>query len=78
MMKLITVKMPEVYVEDIDELVRNGRYSSRSEVIRTAVRELLKEELWSHRRLQGIGYPSAIQAPPAPRKFTDGLVEMEI
>lgn len=78
MMKLITVKMPEVYVEDIDELVRNGRYSSRSEVIRTAVRELLKEELWSQRRLHGIGYPSAIQAPAVSRKFGEGLVEMEI
>ncbi len=45
-MKLITVKMPESYVEGLDELVRIGRYSSRSEVIRIAVRELLKRELW--------------------------------
>ncbi len=45
-MKLITVKMPEPYVEGLDELVRTGRYSSRSEVIRIAVRELLKRELW--------------------------------
>jgi len=44
--KLVTVKMPEIYVEGIDELVRNGRYSSRSEVIRTAVRDLLMRELW--------------------------------
>lgn len=46
-MRLITVKMPEVYVEGLDELVRIGRYSSRSEVIRVAVRDLLKKELWS-------------------------------
>ncbi len=46
-MRLITVKMPEIYVAGIDELVRAGRYSSRSEVIRIAVRELLKRELWS-------------------------------
>ncbi len=45
-MKLVTVKMPEIYVEGIDELVRNGRYSSRSEVIRTAIRDLLMRELW--------------------------------
>ncbi|MEB3774592.1 MAG: ribbon-helix-helix domain-containing protein [Desulfurococcales archaeon] len=45
-MRLITVKMPEVYVKGIDELVKAGRYSSRSEVIRIAVRELLKRELW--------------------------------
>jgi Arc/MetJ-type ribon-helix-helix transcriptional regulator len=38
--------MPETYLEAIDELVRMGRYSSRSEVIRTAIRELLRRELW--------------------------------
>lgn len=47
MMRIITVKMPESYVEAIDELVRLGRYTSRSEVIRAAIRELLKKELWS-------------------------------
>ena len=45
-MRLITVKMPEIYVNGIEELVKAGRYSSRSEVIRIAVRELLKRELW--------------------------------
>lgn len=46
-MRIITVKMPESYIEAIDELVRLGRYTSRSEVIRAAIRELLKRELWS-------------------------------
>jgi len=45
-MRLITVKMPELYIEGIDELVRIGRYSSRSEVIRVAIRDLLRKELW--------------------------------
>ena len=45
-MKLVTVKMPETYIEGLDELVKMGRYSSRSEAIRVAVRELLKRELW--------------------------------
>ncbi len=45
-MRLVTVKMPETYLEGLDELVRMGRYSSRSEAIRVAVRELLKRELW--------------------------------
>lgn len=45
-MKLVTVKMPEMYVKGIDELVKAGRYSSRSEAIRIAIRELLKRELW--------------------------------
>ncbi len=45
-MRLITVKMPEPYVEALDELVRKGRFTSRSEAIRIAIRELLRRELW--------------------------------
>ncbi|OYT37335.1 MAG: CopG family transcriptional regulator [Desulfurococcales archaeon ex4484_58] len=45
-MRLVTVKLPEIYVEGLDELVKIGRYSSRSEVIRVAIRDLLKKELW--------------------------------
>lgn len=44
--RLVTVKMPEAYVEAIDELVRRGRFTSRSEAIRVAIRELLRRELW--------------------------------
>jgi len=50
--RLVTVKMPDIYVRGIDELVKAGRYSSRSEVIRIAIRELLKRELW------GTGLPA--------------------
>ena len=45
-MRLVTVKMPEVLIEALDELVRMGRYGSRSEAIRVAVRELLARELF--------------------------------
>lgn len=45
-MKLVTVKLPEIYLEGLDELIKLGRYSSRSEVIRVAIRDLLKKELW--------------------------------
>jgi len=34
-------------IEAMDELVRRGLYPSRSAVLRIAVRDLLKEELWS-------------------------------
>ncbi len=46
-MKLVSVKMPEALVEAMDELVKKGLYPSRSAVLRTAVRDLLKRELWS-------------------------------
>ena len=45
-MKLVTVLLPEAYLEGLDELVRANMYPSRSNAIRTAVRDLLKEELW--------------------------------
>ena len=46
-MKLVSVKMPEALIEAMDELVRRGLYPSRSAVLRIAVRDLLREELWS-------------------------------
>ena len=44
-MRIITVKIPDAYLRDLDELVKTGLYPSRSEAIRTAVRELLRKEL---------------------------------
>jgi antitoxin ParD1/3/4 len=70
-MRLVTVKMPEIYVEGIEELVRAGRYSSRSEVIRIAVRELLKRELWS------AGIPAEKSWLPAPQLVNYGQVGLE-
>ncbi|MCE4628365.1 MAG: type II toxin-antitoxin system ParD family antitoxin [Desulfurococcales archaeon] len=61
-MRLVTVKMPEIYVKGIEELVAAGRYSSRSEVIRIAVRELLKRELWGTAEYTGIPVPVEPQA----------------
>jgi antitoxin ParD1/3/4 len=49
-MKLVTVLLPEAYLEGLDELVRANMYQSRSSVIRSAVRDLLKKELWENKR----------------------------
>ncbi|MEB3852072.1 MAG: ribbon-helix-helix domain-containing protein, partial [Desulfurococcales archaeon] len=67
------VKMPDIYVEGIEELVRAGRYSSRSEVIRTAVRELLKRELWS----AGIPAESSWLRAPNALGYSPGQVGLE-
>ena len=45
-MKIITVKLPAAIVDGIDQLVGMGLYPSRSAVIRAAVRDLLRTELW--------------------------------
>jgi Arc/MetJ-type ribon-helix-helix transcriptional regulator len=44
-MKLITVHIPEAYLNAIDQLISADAYPNRSEVIRVAVRDLLKNEL---------------------------------
>jgi len=48
-MKLVTVLLPEAYLEGLDELVRASMYPSRSAAIRSAVRDMLKRELWGRR-----------------------------
>ncbi|MFX1403538.1 MAG: ribbon-helix-helix domain-containing protein [Promethearchaeota archaeon] len=45
-MKLITVNLPEAYVNGIERLILEKLYPNRSEAIRIAVRDLLKKELW--------------------------------
>ncbi|MHA1987865.1 MAG: CopG family ribbon-helix-helix protein [Promethearchaeota archaeon] len=45
-MKIVTVNIPESYLESIERLIgENGLYPSRSELIRVAVREFLIKEL---------------------------------
>ena len=44
--KLVTVKLPEKLVTDVDQLVKAGVYHNRSDAIRAAVRDLLRRELW--------------------------------
>ncbi|MCD6509821.1 MAG: type II toxin-antitoxin system ParD family antitoxin [Thermoprotei archaeon] len=51
-MKLITVHLPESYIEGLNELIKQRMYPSRSEAIRAAVRDLLKKELWREKKLR--------------------------
>ncbi|MHA1106810.1 MAG: ribbon-helix-helix domain-containing protein [Promethearchaeota archaeon] len=45
LIKLITCHVPEAYLKGIEELVSMNMYPNRSEVIRVAIRDLLKIEL---------------------------------
>jgi Arc/MetJ-type ribon-helix-helix transcriptional regulator len=45
-MKIVTVNVPESYIDAINKLIgENGLYPSRSELIRCAVRDFLLKEL---------------------------------
>ena len=43
-MILISVHMPKQILQELDELVRQGKFPSRSEAIRVAVRDLILRE----------------------------------
>jgi len=49
-MKVVTICMPESYVDGVDKLIKQGMYPNRSEVIRIAIRDLLVEESWGERK----------------------------
>ncbi len=49
-MKVITINLPEPYLRDLDELVGEDLYPNRAEVIRTAVRDLLADEVWDKKK----------------------------
>ncbi len=48
-LKVISVRLPETYIEIMDELVKIKVYPSRSEIIRMALRDFLRKELRMHR-----------------------------
>jgi antitoxin ParD1/3/4 len=49
-MKLITLHLPEPYIQALDNLVDEKYYPNRAEAIRTAVRDLLSIEAWGRSR----------------------------
>ena len=46
-MRLIAVHLPERIIEDIQKLVNRGLYPNRSEAIRCAIRDFLRDEIWA-------------------------------
>ncbi|MEM3833139.1 MAG: ribbon-helix-helix domain-containing protein [Thermoprotei archaeon] len=43
-MMTLTLKIPERYIKELDELVKQGIFTSRSEAVRFALRELIRKE----------------------------------
>jgi Arc/MetJ-type ribon-helix-helix transcriptional regulator len=50
----ISVYLPESYLDNLEDLVKAKMYPNRSEAIRTAVRDLLKEQLWNKKTVSTI------------------------
>ena len=49
-MRMITLHLPEPYIQALDSLVDEKYYPNRAEAIRTAVRDLLSIEAWGRNR----------------------------
>ncbi|MCW4055638.1 MAG: ribbon-helix-helix domain-containing protein [Candidatus Bathyarchaeota archaeon] len=45
-MKLITLHLPEPYIQALDRLVVEQFYPNRAEAIRVAIRDMLSSEFW--------------------------------
>jgi len=50
-MKLITLYLPEPYIEALDQLVNERFYPNRAEAIRVAIRDLINNEVWRKKRV---------------------------
>lgn len=68
MVKTITLKIGDALLNAIDELVKRGLYTSRSEAIRIAIKELVKKELWE--REKGTSQTDIIQNGMVYKKIT--------
>jgi len=45
-LKRISVRIPEAQVSIMEEFIKNGTYRSKSDIVREAVRDLLRRQLW--------------------------------
>lgn len=52
-MKLITLYIPEPYIQALDKLVNEKYYPNRAEAIRVAIRDLLSDEVWGKKKRGG-------------------------
>ncbi|UCH05769.1 MAG: type II toxin-antitoxin system ParD family antitoxin [Candidatus Thorarchaeota archaeon] len=73
-MKVVTICLPESYVEGLDKLIGQLKYPNRSEVIRIAIRDLLVDELWGD-RTQSTSIPLVAQLQDIPTVPPAGSVE---
>ncbi|MFX1392945.1 MAG: ribbon-helix-helix domain-containing protein [Promethearchaeota archaeon] len=67
-MKIITINLPEKYLSAIQILNDLGIYPSRSETIRIALRDFLKDELKMYKDLEDDSFKMLIKSVSNSRK----------
>lgn len=72
-MQIVTINIPDMFVDAIARLTDQGLYPSRSEAIRSALRDFLKNELEMVNALMNMGSKDAPAKAPhadhAPKKI---------
>jgi len=58
--KIITINLPEKYLEDLQILIEKGFYPSRSEALRIALRDFLANELKFYDDLENSNFKELI------------------
>jgi Arc/MetJ-type ribon-helix-helix transcriptional regulator len=76
-MVLISIHLPREIIKELDELVNRGRYPSRSEVIRAAVRDMLDEMRYQQPQQQQSQNPPDPQPDPPPDPVPKSKTEEE-
>ena len=56
----IACRMPEALLQGMDELVQKGFYENRSQAVRAAVVQLLRQTVWQPREEQASSTPTNI------------------
>lgn len=66
-MKIITINLPELYLDGIKSLNELGIYASRSEAIRAALRDFLSNELAFFQELEHENFKMLVRDTPKER-----------
>ncbi len=72
-MRTLCIRVPPAYIALVDELVRRGRYKTRSDFVREALRKLLREELMLENVIDAID-----RAPITVERSTQGVKVIEL
>ena len=68
-MQIVTINLPEIFLDALEKLTEYGLYPSRSEAIRVAFRDFLSKELQVAQRLREVH--AEMKRTPLPEVLPD-------
>ena len=78
-MQILTVNLPVAFLNGVEKLVNKGKFDSRSDAVRVAIREFLKVELSLVQKMEGLPESVGVAKPKAgEKKAKSGMERMKI